>query len=286
MLADVLPYLRCPVCHGPFAADAAGRTLRCAAGHSFDVARHGQVDLLTGRVPHTGDTAQMIAARDEFLRAGHFAAIASGLVRAATAQLCSAGATTGAAPLVVDAGAGTGFHLAAVLDALPGGAGLALDISKAAVRRAARAHPAAAAVRCDTWRRLPVADGCADLLLNVFAPRNGAEFARVLRPGGTLVVVTPLPEHLGELVRALGLLGVDPAKEDRLAASLDEHFAEVSRRTVREQLPLTHRDADTVVRMGPSAWHTDPAGSAAALAALPDPVEVTVAVRLTTYRLR
>jgi 23S rRNA (guanine745-N1)-methyltransferase len=54
--------------------------------------------------------------------------------------------------LVVDVGAGTGHHLAAVLDALTAHHGVALDVAKAAARRAARAHPRAAAVVCDVWR--------------------------------------------------------------------------------------------------------------------------------------
>ena len=47
---------------------------------------------------------------------------------------------------------------------------------------------AVAAVVADTWDGLPLADGCVDLVQVVFAPRNPSEFARVLRPGGTLVV--------------------------------------------------------------------------------------------------
>ena len=46
----------------------------------------------------------------------------------------------------------------AVLAALPDAVGLALDVSKPALRRAARAHPRAAAALADTWQRLPLAD--------------------------------------------------------------------------------------------------------------------------------
>src|SRR5690606_10049715 len=113
-----------------------------------------------------------------------------------------------------------GYYLSAVLDALPDRPGVALDVAKAAVRRAARAHPRAAAAVCDVWRGLPLADGCADLILNVFAPRNASEFRRVLRPTGALIVVTPQPNHLSELVDALDLVRVDPAKQDRLTAAL------------------------------------------------------------------
>lgn len=282
MLVDVLPYLRCPTCRGPFAADGEGaaRTLRCPTGHSFDVARQGHVDLTAGRVGHSGDSPEMVAARDDFLRRGHFSLIGAELARTAREHLPPDG------PFVVDAGAGTGSYLAAVLDRLPGAAGLALDISKAAVRRAARAHPAAAAVRCDTWRGLPVADDSAGLVLNVFAPRNGAEFARILHADGALIVVTPLPEHLGELVAALRLLTVDPAKQDRIDATLGRRFDEVSRRTLRQQLVLTREDVAAVVRMGPSSWHADPSALTTAIAALPEPMNATLAVRLAVYRPR
>ncbi len=76
------------------------------------------------------------------------------------------------------------------------------------------------AVVADTWAGLPVRDGAVDRVLVVFAPRNGAETARVLAPGGRLVVVTPAADHLAELVGPLGLLSVDPAKAERLAGSL------------------------------------------------------------------
>ena len=46
----------------------------------------------------------------------------------------------------------------------------------------------AAAVVADSWARLPVRDGVLDRVLVVFAPRNGPEIARVLRPEGRLVV--------------------------------------------------------------------------------------------------
>ncbi len=46
---------------------------------------------------------------------------------------------------------------------------------------------------------------------------------------------------------------------------------------------LSAADVRTVVAMGPSAWHTDPAELDARLAALPDPVEVTASVTVASY---
>ncbi|WP_242334726.1 MULTISPECIES: putative RNA methyltransferase [Anaeromyxobacter] len=285
MLPEILNALRCPLCAGPLAEVAAGsgRALRCPAGHSFDLARQGYVSLDTGSRPHAGDSGEMIAARAAFLAAGHYAFVTDALVAAAR-EAWSGGA--GPARLVVDAGAGTGHHLAAVLDALPEAAGLALDVSKPALRRAARAHPRAAAALCDTWRGLPVADGAARLVLDVFAPRNGPEFRRVLGEGGALVVVTPAPEHLAALVDALGLLAVDPEKAERVEASLGERFVLQGEVLASRELALEHAEVRTLVGMGPSAWHADAAALAARIAALPEPVRVRAAVRVGTYRPR
>lgn len=290
----ILARLRCPVCAEPLAEATAGtaRALRCPRRHSFDIARQGYVNLLAGRAPHTGDSAEMVAARADFLAAGHYDPVAAALVAAAArivygeAGTADSGTPPDAYPLVVDAGAGTGWYLAAVLAALPDAVGLALDVAKPALRRAARAHPRAAAALADTWQRLPLADRSTAVLLNVFAPRNGAEFHRVLDPAGALLVVTPAGDHLAELVDALDLLRVDPAKADRVAGSLSGRFTEESATEHRTRLELSRTEVATLAGMGPSAWHADPARLAERIAALPEPAPVTLAVRLAVHRPR
>src|SRR5437764_13568006 len=110
--------------------------------------------------------------------------------------MCAEASVSG---LIVDAGAGTGYFLAHVLDAAPDATGLALDVSAVALRRAARAHPRLGAAMWNLWEPWPVGDEVASVLLNVFASRNGPEFHRVLRPGGLLTVAAPAPDHLREL---------------------------------------------------------------------------------------
>ncbi|MFD0277155.1 putative RNA methyltransferase [Kitasatospora sp. NPDC127111] len=275
MLQDIEPYLACPHCAQALTLD--GRTLRCPTGHSFDVAKQGYVSLLAGDAhTGTGDTAEMVAARSDFLAAGHYRPIADALADAAAA--------TAPEGLVADLGAGTGHYLAHVLDALPALPGAALDISKYALRRAAKAHPRIGAVVCDAWRPLPLRDSSAGLVLNVFAPRNGPEIRRVLRPGGTLLLVSPTPRHLRELVTALGLLSVDEEKQRRIDEKLGPHLAPAGQQEVEFTLRLSAADVRTVVGMGPSAWHTDRERLAAWLADLPDPVEVTASVTVAAYR--
>jgi 23S rRNA (guanine745-N1)-methyltransferase len=264
--------LACPVCGAGLAREDG--TLRCPAGHAFDVARQGYVNLApAGRLPR-GDTAAMVAAREAFLAEGHFDPLADAL----------AGLPLPAGD-VVDLGAGTGWWLARVLDAAPARAGVALDSSAFALRRAARAHPRIeAAALCDAWRGLPLVSGAAGVVLSVFAPRNGPEIARVLAPGGALVVVAPTPRHLGELVEPLGLLSVDADKAARIDASLSPHLvSNGASKEIETVMSLSHADVRALVGMGPSAFHVAPAELAARVAALPSPVAVTASVTVTSY---
>ncbi len=275
--ARAVALLACPVCGEPLSALPDDAGLRCPDGHSFDRARQGHVTLLPpGHTPPSGDSAAMVADRVAVLEAGTYAGLTGALARAVAAGEGPAGA-------VLDLGGGTGHHLAGVLTALPDAVGVVLDSSRYAARRAAGVSPRAVAVVADTWARLPVRDGVVDRALVVFAPRNGPETARVLRPGGRLVVATPAPDHLAELVGPLGLLRVDPAKAARLAASLEPHLAQVAAAGHREVLDLDRRAVAAVVGMGPHARHLAPDRLAAAVAALPPRVPVTLAVDVTTW---
>ncbi|GAA2291753.1 hypothetical protein GCM10010149_43990 [Nonomuraea roseoviolacea subsp. roseoviolacea] len=305
MLPDIIEFLVCPICREKVTIDQ--NAVRCGDGHAFDIAKQGYVSLLVGsRVPGTADSAEMVAARADFLSNGHFAPLVEAVAESVAARILPGRRSAGTAireksfavpedgagtkayggpgvdpgrragpsghepgavrrPVIVDAGAGTGHYLAGVLQAVDGGIGVAFDVSKHAVRRAARAHPRLGAFVADVWRPLPIRSGVADVVMDVFAPRNSAEFRRVLRPGGAVVVVTPAPEHLSPLVGDLGLLSVDEDKERRLARGM-EGFTEVERRSIAFDMELDHDGVTEVVRMGPSAWHTDPAELAGRIA--------------------
>jgi 23S rRNA (guanine745-N1)-methyltransferase len=270
-LKAVSGFLRCPVCRDGVAVH--GGSLCCDRGHSFDVARQGYVNLTGGRPgPGTDDTAAMVAARERFLGHGHYRPIA--------VQLHDAAEASGAG-LVVDLAGGTGYYLGTVLDGLPHTHGLCVDLSVPALRRAARAHPRAAAIAADVWRDLPIRDQAADLVLSVFGPRNPAEIARVLAPGGALVVVTPGPDHLRELREPVGMIGVDDRKAERLAEAFGEQAREI---VVKYQMCLDQGDATAAVLMGPSAHHVSAEEVSARVRALGDPLTVTADLRFRTFR--
>ena len=133
-LACIAELLRCPACLSPLAAGQG--SLICARRHAYDVARHGYVTLLPSarRCCPIGDDAGMISARAAIMDAGHFEPLTTALAERA----CSLALPDSS--VVLDAGAGTGHHLVGVLAQLQGAVGVAVDVSRAASRRAARAH--------------------------------------------------------------------------------------------------------------------------------------------------
>lgn len=265
-LADVAPWLACPRCARPLTLE--GRTLTCDERHAYDVAKQGYVNLLGGAQPQHADTADMVARREEFLAGGHYAPVADAVA-----------ARLGDAQRVLDVGAGPGWYLARWLDDAHAPAhrvGLALDISTAAARRAARAHERIGAVVADTWAGLPVRDACVDAVTCVFAPRNLPEFTRVLRPGGLLVVVTPTPEHLHQARDRLGLLGVEEDKDAKLLRASSGLLDAVGQTTVRRTLRLDGDQLSALVQMGPNAFHAHAEPVAAS--------SVTLAVTVSWFR--
>ncbi|SNS88737.1 methyltransferase domain-containing protein [Rhodococcoides kyotonense] len=274
MLADVMDLVICPLCGSDLDFGDEDKSLLCDRGHTFDVARQGYVSLQSGGAGKiTGDSAEMIAARADFLDAGHFDPIASAVTEA-----------VGSVGTVVEVGAGTGHYLAAVLDANDGSRGIGVDVSKAAARRVARAHPRLGSIVADVWQGLPVRENSIDAVTCVFSPRNATELRRVLVPGGSLVVVTPTTRHQRELSTAVGLIAVDEDKARRLGDSLAGRFEQVDRRAVEYVLQLDHAAVDAFVAMGPSARHTTEAARRASIAEMPEPVDVTVSVTVGVYR--
>jgi 23S rRNA (guanine745-N1)-methyltransferase len=168
------------------------RRLVCPRGHSFDFARSGYVNLLQPqerRAKHPGDTPEAVAARRRLHDLGVTAPL-----RLAVAG--SAAAAPGDA--VLDAGCGEGFYLGS-LQRESGCEAHGVDISVSAIDLAARRYPACEWIVGNADRVVPYADRTFSLVLSITARMNPAEFRRVLRENGRLLLAVPAPDDLIEL---------------------------------------------------------------------------------------
>ena len=189
---------RCPVCGGIL--ERTDKQYVCLNGHSFDIAKEGYANLLPANFQHSktpGDDKEMISARTRFLEGGWY-----GPLRIELCKLIKELAPP--SPVLLDAGCGEGWYTAALSEMVKarGGQTVGVDLSKPAVKRAARRCPAAGIAVASVYR-LPLADASVDVLVDCFSPLAAAEFARTLRPGGVFLYVVPGPRHLWELKELL-----------------------------------------------------------------------------------
>jgi 23S rRNA (guanine745-N1)-methyltransferase len=247
--------LACPICQETL--EEVGSALVCAHKHSFDVAKEGYVNLLRKKLP--GDTREMLVARRAFLERGFYSSLSDTVNALVATQLQD---LTQPASLL-DAGCGEGYYLGRLQQALEGQDSqkenryLGVDISRDAIRMAAKRYPALDFVVANLKDPLIVQDQVLHLILNIFAPRNAAEFARALVPGGHLLVVIPAPEHLRELRETLQLLQIEEQKLQHVTAQFQDDFSLV--RTVEVQYPL-HLQGEEIVQvvmMTPNYWHME-----------------------------
>ncbi|TLP78399.1 methyltransferase domain-containing protein [Pseudomonas nitroreducens] len=259
--------LICPLCRE--ALTEVDNGVACSAGHRFDRARQGYLNLLP--VQHKksldpGDNAAMVEARRHFLGAGHYAPLAKRLAELAAER---------APGRWLDIGCGEGYYTAQLGEALPDADGYALDISREAVKRACKRAPQL------TWMvasmaRVPLADASCQLLASVFSPIDWKEAARLLTPGGGVLRLGPARDHLLELRQRL-YDEVREYVEDKHLADLPEELKLAHTEQLSFKLPLHTREArEHLLAMTPHGWRVNPERRERILA---EPFEVTVAVR-------
>jgi 23S rRNA (guanine745-N1)-methyltransferase len=247
-LSVVEDVLRCPHCAASIKIDAG--VAKCEAGHSFDIARQGYVNFLTSQTfIKNADTAAMVEARQKMHARPFFQNLAHQI-----AQVCDGLCRGMPSPVIVEPGGGTGFYARAATQVVSSAVAVSFDISVHAAKVCARQSNRIAAVVADVWQPWPIGENSADIVLSVFSPRNIEETKRVVRAGGTLIVVAPEGNHLVELRTKFNALGIERDKSEKIAKSL-KNFTNIHQ-SVHESSELLNGSAqcDSLLS-GPNGHH-------------------------------
>ncbi len=248
--------LICPACET--ALEWNEKECRCANGHSFDLAKEGYANLLLShqrRSSHPGDDDKMIQARRRFFDSGAFARLTSLILH-------SSFITNRSSLSLLDCGCGEG-HFLGVLSESRNGQFFGVDVSKEAVRCAARRYKKAKWIVANGMRKLPFAGYSLDVILSVLAPRNPEEFARILKPDGALILGVPGPNHLIELRSRLAANAGDfEEKADEASAKCAPYFAEATRELLSYQQTLNAAQLADLIQMTPIFWCSSPEAKA------------------------
>lgn len=256
--------ITCPVCKELLTKE--NRTYRCENNHCFDLAKEGYLNLLLAhqrKSKHPGDDKAMIQARRRFFDTGAYNPLIASVRKTCTGT-------------ILDAGCGEG----ALSGSLPGPV-IGMDISKEAVRAAAKRYRQATWIVANGMRDLPFPDESIDTVLSVLAPRNNEEFARILKPAGTLILGVPGPNHLIELRSQLNTAASDfEEKADEAAEKCAPHFTETNREMLTYNVQLNQKQLADLIQMTPIFWTSAPEAKQRLLER--SGIEITVSFALVT----
>jgi 23S rRNA (guanine745-N1)-methyltransferase len=250
--------LACPVCQHTL--QRYDKEFRCDNNHSFDISGEGYVNLLLPqrrRSKDPGYSADMIRGRERFFSHGYYQRLADEIAQLAVSYLPGQGQRG----VVLDAGCGEGYYLRRIHarlnyvendDLIRCG----LDISKHAIRRAAR-HDPQGLYAVAPIHQMPVLPGGVDVLLSHFSPVSPEDFDRVVRPGGTVLISAPGEDHLFGLKK---FLYTDPVKHEAPLQPLPwQGFELIAEQRIRYEMQVSGEGhvADLLL-MTPYFWSVGP----------------------------
>lgn len=278
---SLLPILACPICGAQFTLQQT--TLVCANSHAFDIAREGYVNLLRKKLP--GDTKEMLLARRRFFEQSYYQPVSDTINDLVTSFSVSP-PQSASSLTILDAGCGEGYYLGRLHSHLVAGglqpSSVGIDISKEAIRLAARRYTESCFLVANLKERLVLQDHTIQVMLNVFAPRNTEEYARVLAPGALLLVVIPGPTHIHQLRSTLQLLDIEEGKQQHVIEQFSARFSLLTTRSLSYTLRLRQPEIAWLVMMTPNYWHLSPE-SRVVLEKL-EAIQATVEMRFLVFR--
>ena len=253
----VTDLLACPVCGADLKLSPNGQSLLCGGSktHCFDGGGGGYIPLAP-RHSGGGDSKEAVRYRTAFLSAGYYQPAVRALCDIVKKYVPAQGA-------IIDAGCGEGYYSNRVADEGYRVAGF--DLSKFAVDAAAKAakrargdQPSQTLYGVGSVFELPLRDGCADGVINIFAPCAPEEYARVLKKDGILMVAGAGEDHLMGLKK---VIYDDPYLNEgrRDLPEEGKRFRLLDKQTVTFDITLTDQaHMEALFSMTPYYWRTSP----------------------------
>ena len=166
--------------------------------HCFDLSRSGYVNFAPPSQSGSGDSREAVRSRTAFLESDGYLPICDKIVSLVN-KYCHGGT-------VIDAGCGEGYYTNKIAMAYRGDV-IGFDLSKFGAdngaKKAQREGINNSLFAVGSVFSLPIADGVADGVVNIFAPCVEDEYKRVLKDGGVLITAGAGEDHLIGLKRAI-----------------------------------------------------------------------------------
>ena len=254
-MTDIISSIfKCPVCGCDLAVTVDAKSAKCHGInsknkiHSFDFSADGYLSFgVTG-----GDSKAAVAARKSFLRDTCAYEIAAMAVKDAVKRYLPD------CRVLIDAGCGEGYYTSMLSDVSKQTVGF--DLSKfacsSAAKQARRDGKENLLFATASVFELPLKDGCADAITNIFAPCAEDEYSRVLREGGYLFVVGAGKEHLMGLKKAI----YDDVYENGQRADLPKSMKHIASELTSYEIEVEGKDnIAALFSMTPYYWRTSEA---------------------------
>ncbi|TWU34970.1 putative RNA methyltransferase [Novipirellula artificiosorum] len=246
--------LRCTVRRCSERLERRDHSLTCASGHHFDQAKEGYWNLLQPqdrKSKNPGDSDTAVLARHRWLARGY----ASGLIESIQPWVeRTTQRDAEPPPRTLDLGCGEGSFGPALFSKESAGY-CGIDLSKRAIKLAARRWPAGTWVLANADRCLPTSDRSVDRVVSLFGRRPASEISRVLCPNGFCIVAVPAEDDLIELRQQVQKAGHRRSRWERVAEEMAEaglelaehkrweHRAELLPDAIADALAMTYRGA-------------------------------------------
>lgn len=252
-------FFACPICTNRMKLVESARLI-CDQRHSFDLSKHGYINLLS-RNYKTKYDKRLFEARKQISDSGLFQPLINSMYEALWNN--KPPSPSHAHFSILDAGCGEGSLLASLQHHITAHTqhepiSVGIDIAKEAIALASKNNVNAIWCVADL-ANCPFADEQFDVILNILSPSNYAEFNRMLKKDGVVLKVVPESQYLKEL-REMRTAGTDVGVARKKHANngtlqlFKQSFSLVHTDRIQYEFTLDQNQLDHLVQMTPLSW--------------------------------